>query len=181
MLTFLPKQQARAVRRRYAARVAAALSLALAAGVVAHALALLPAIVEGRRAVESLAARAESLRASAETKEYGEVAREAKVLRRDATAAGVALAPGLAAAADGVIRAVPGGVSVASFSFGRVGTSTVSATIDGVADTRESLLLFRTNLEAVPGASAVDVPVAALANETDAAFSVTLNLDANAS
>ncbi len=181
MLTFLPKQQARAVRRRYAARVAAALSLALAAGVVAHALALAPAVVEGRRAVESLAARAESLRASAETKEYGEAAREAKALRRDAAAAAVALSPSLSAVADGVIRAVPSGVSVASFSFGRAGTSTVSAKIEGVADTRELLLVFRANLEALPGSSAVDVPVAALANETDAAFSVTLNLNADAS
>lgn len=181
MLTFLPKPVRHAVRRRYAARVAAALALALGAGVAAHGLALVPAIVEGQRAVAALEVRAESLRASAETKEYGDVAREAAELRRDARAASAALHPSLTAAADGVIRAVPGGVSVASFAFDRAGTSTVTAVVEGVAETRDALLLFRSNLEAAPGVTAVDVPVSALARETEAAFSVTVTIDANAS
>ena len=181
MLTFLPKTESNAVRRRYAARVAAAISLALALGVGAHSLALVPVIVEARRAVESLSARAEALRASAETREYGDAVREAGGLRRDVRAASASLAPGLSEAADGVIRAVPGGVSVASFAFDRTGTSTVTARVDGVADTREALLLFRSNLEAAEGVTAVDVPVSSLAKETDAAFTVTVTVEANAS
>jgi hypothetical protein len=181
VLNLLPKTAARAIRRRYAARVAAGLALAIGGGVAAYGLALVPAIVEGRRAVESLSARAESLRASAETKEYGEATREANALRKDAAAASVVGHYGLSVAADGVIRAVPGGVSVATFSFDRTGTSTVQAKIEGMADTRDVLLLFRSNLEAIPGASNVDVPVAALANESNAPFSVTLTLKEDAS
>ena len=181
MLNLLPKAAARAIRRRYAARVAAGLALAIGAGAAAHGLALVPAIIEGRRAVEALSARAASLRVSAETKEYGEALREAAALRRDVAAASIVGHVELSALADGVFRAVPAGVSVASFAFDRVGTSTVQAKIEGVADTRDALLLFRANLEAAPGASDVDVPVAALANESDAPFSVTLTLKENAS
>lgn len=180
MLNLLPKPAARAVRRRYAARVAASLALALGAGVAAHGLALLPAIVEGKRAVTALAARAEALRVSAETKEYGEASREAAALRRAARAASVAANPALSAAGDGVIRAVPSGISVASFSFERSATSTVVAVVEGVAATREALLLFRSNLEEVPNVAAVDVPVSALAAEANAAFSVTVTVEQNA-
>jgi hypothetical protein len=176
VLNFLPKPHARAVRRRYAARLVAALALALGAGAAAHGLALLPAIIEGRQAVAALAARAEALRASAETREYGEATLEAAALRRDARAASVAEHPALSAAADGVIRAVPGGVSVAAFTFDRAGVSTVEARVEGVADTREALLLFRSNLEAVPGVTSVDVPVSDLARESNAAFSITVSL-----
>lgn len=180
MLNLLPKPHARAVRRRYAARLAAAAALAIGAGAAAHALALVPAVVEGRRAAESLAVRAEALRASAETREYGEAAREASALRRAARAASVTDDPALSAAADGVIRAVPGGVSIATFAFDRVGSSTVAAQVTGLADTRDALLLFRANLEAAPGVTAVDVPVSALASERDAAFTVSVSVDANA-
>jgi len=181
MLTFLTKAESAAVRRRYVARVAAAFALAIGVGVAVYGLSLLPAIVEGRRAVSALEARAAALRASAETREYGDAVREAKALRRDANAASVATAPGLAAATDGVIRAVPGGVSVASFAFEREGTSTVHATIDGVAATREALLLLRENLEKAEGVTAVDVPVSALAAEVNAAFTVSVTINANAS
>lgn len=179
MLTFLPKPARHAVRRRYAARVAAALALALGVGVAAHGVALVPAIVEGRRAIASLQERADALRASAETREYAEAAAEAAALRRDARAASIALDPALSAAADGVIRAVPGDVSVASFAFDREGTSTVVATVQGVAATRDALLLYRSNLEATPGVTAVDVPVGDLARETEAPFTVTAKIDAN--
>lgn len=181
MLNFLPNKTAAAVRRRYAARLAGAFALALGAGAATYGVALVPAIVEGRRAVESLSARADALRASAETKEYGLAAREAAALRRDVAAAAVSLNPAISSAVDGVIRAVPGDVSIASFSFSRVGTSTVQAKIEGVAKTRDALLLFRANLERAAGVSDVDVPVSSLARETDAAFSVTATVDANAS
>lgn len=169
MLNFLPERQAKVVRRRYAGRLLASAALALALGFAAYGAAAAPAIVVSWRAASTIEAKVAALRESVENRKFAEALAAARALRNDTRVAEGAIAPRLAAALDVVLAKSRPAIAVSSLALARAATSTVVVSVSGVAETREDLLAFVADLDALGGVEAA-LPVSALARDRSAPF-----------
>jgi hypothetical protein len=75
----------------------------------------------------------------------------------------------------GSIVALRGINHLTSIAIDRIGSSTVSITLQGNAPTREGLLTFKKHLEDLSPGNKVDLPVSELAKSTNIQFSLKLN------
>lgn len=69
---------------------------------------------------------------------------------------------------------IKGNIKFTNFSASKVSTTTLSMNIQGVAPTRNDLLLFRDNFEKMIPGNKVDLPVSELAKNTNFQFTVSL-------
>ncbi len=65
-------------------------------------------------------------------------------------------------------------VIVFSFNLSRLSTSSIEATLQGVAPTRDDLLAFKARLEGLAPGARVDLPISTLAKNTNVQFSLKL-------
>ncbi|OHA17216.1 MAG: hypothetical protein A3C79_02740 [Candidatus Taylorbacteria bacterium RIFCSPHIGHO2_02_FULL_45_28] len=70
---------------------------------------------------------------------------------------------------------VRGSVRISSIVLNDVSTSTATIVMQGVAPTREALVLFKTQLEALSPGNKVDLPISGFARSRDLPFAIKIN------
>lgn len=174
--TLLPTPERRALRREYRIRALTVFLFALSvAGVLGVALlspAFIRASAEQASAENDLSAIKKAKDLSGLTAIQQQVAIGQKLL---GVLSGGLAHPNLSLLIEGLTRE-RATVRITSIDIAYTATTTVLATIQGLAPTRDMLLSFKSRLERDEPGSKVDLPVAELAKSTDIPFSIKVTL-----
>jgi hypothetical protein len=169
--TLIPPQERRILRNEYHVRAWIILLFALSVSGTIGVASLFPAFLRGsleeRTQLEAIASLEKNKRESGVVNIEQELATDKLLLAVLAEGSDRML---LSAEIQDLIM-LKGSVHITSISVGRLDKAGVRMVVQGVAPTRESLLGFKSKLEASPGTS-VTLPISQLAKSTNIQFSV---------
>lgn len=173
MLSVLPENVKRSIRREYLTRLFALALLGAAAGMGSVAVFLIPAYVVVRSDWQQLSERAKVMEVTAESQAaMQETVMEVKdVIAVFGTEGKFASVLPLV---EAVAQARPEGVRLSGFSFDR-GEKVVH--VEGVADTRGALVAYKEALEDLPMFAAIDLPISELARGENIDFTLEAALE----
>ena len=171
---FIPEQERIILNREYRARALIILCLVLAVAFVIGAVSLLPTYIHARNAAGRNADLVSTAQNNPPTIGISVMADE---LNADRT-----LLSAISSTANGIrqsvvisaIIALRGDNTITSFSLDTA-SSTISVSVEGIAPSRDGLVLFKDNIEKSRPGLKVDLPVSQLANSKDIKFSFKIN------
>lgn len=170
--TLIPPQERVIVHREYHTRATVVLFAGLSLAVVIGIISMLPGFISAWAADIAAGARVISARSKNDSDNLSRVEVELSADKKILAVLVAGNAGSRASDAVRIITDVRSNVSIFSFKLERSGTSTVTATIQGVAPTRASLLSFKSRLESLSSGARVDLPIEALKESTNVQFSL---------
>lgn len=175
MITLLPQEAKRAIRREYILRVAGVWALLAAAAAAAGALILVPAYVLLMYETNALALETSTMRDDEQTVLYASARAELEKVQLLARQLDMPAKSPSPSAALGEIRTLqPSEVTLSGFAY--VADEPARIEIRGVSATREALVAFTDLLERNPLFARAEVPFSDLAEDRDLPFTVSVSL-----
>ncbi|MCL5781790.1 MAG: hypothetical protein M1459_00275 [Patescibacteria group bacterium] len=169
--TLLPIQDRKALRHDYTARFVTTLCLFLSLAAVIGAVALLPAYIHARNMEQSELAMVQSLQSNNDKSGLSNIENE---LKSDAaTIKKASGSTGSSAMSDAVkeLIALRGKVRIVSFAYNPQ-PKVMSMVIQGIAPTREELVVFKDRIQNSISGASVELPLSQLTKSSDIPFSV---------
>ncbi len=173
MINLIPPTAEKSLKREYHLRVVAVWLFLFGTGALVVASLFLPSYMLVNTALESMTAQVVANSASVATFDNGTAALE-KAMAEASLLADTATTTPTVSQYDGRIRTLAGnGVRITTTEY-KITDATVTITVSGQADTRQSLANFKDGLELDSHFSNVTLPLSSLIKDRDLLFTMTV-------